>query len=504
MTTPPTPAGERLTETIERTLRAGRLSRRFLVGVIVALAAISLATVTMLALALGRLDNLATSVQHEQAQRTAQNAQGARFAGRLLIALDEQFRRDLAALLDAIRHGGPLKFAPPHFPTAPGARPTHRATSSAPASPTPSARSPTPSPAPHPTPTPRPTPHPTSPPPPTPRPHPTVCVTVNRHPVCLTPHLPIVQGAATVTERPARTIPDYLSMPEWPADAAHAATLPAVGASGPLLYPHATYRPIASHGGAMDAQDGLILHITSVHADPYGFFSNVNNGASSTWWIDKDGRVEQYYDARARCWAQMAGNGLYQAVETDGVPPEPLSDAQIEALAHLYVWGHRHLNWPLDLANAPGQRGFGWHGMGGAAWGGHYSCPDNARVKQRAAVLARAGVLLGSHPHPHPHPTPPTPPKPHPTPTPVNCAPPRYLGLLVPGSHGHPVHEWQAQMIKRGWNLGPSGADGAFGPKTEAVVRAFERQIRGQGYATPIDGEVGRVVWRAAWCAPIT
>lgn len=62
------------------------------------------------------------------------------------------------------------------------------------------------------------------------------------------------------------------------------------------------------------------------------------------------------------------------------------------------------------------------------------------------------------------------------------------------------LKKWQQRMIDRGWNFGPAGADGLYGPRTAEVSRAFqtEKGLR------PIDGLIGPVTWAAAWTAPVT
>lgn len=262
----------------------------------------------------------------------------------------------------------------------------------------------------------------------------------------------------------------------------------------------------------MTEQCGNIMHVTTNHFDPYGYFSNTNNGASSTFWIGEQviGKcrcqnpqpvtlTEQYYGALYKSWAQVAGNAYYQSTETSGTPDTPLSAAQVHAYAHLYAWGHKAIGWPLNTVEVPNQHGFGWHGMGGSAWGGHIYCPGTLRRNQRAAILTQAKQILGGgQPQPHPHPPAPTP----------DLAP-RYMGVLAPGSRGLPVHEWQFQMISRGWDIKP---DGIFGPATEQLVRTFEQNIvrhgwafvgaSGRRYTTGVDGVIGMCVWHAAWDAP--
>jgi hypothetical protein len=73
--------------------------------------------------------------------------------------------------------------------------------------------------------------------------------------------------------------------------------------------------------------------------------------------------------------------------------------------------------------------------------------------------------------------------------------PGRYL-TQPPVMHGDDVRTWQARMRARGWSI---AADGAYGPGSEAVCRAFQRE-KGLG----VDGIVGPATWKAAWEAPVS
>lgn len=157
-----------------------------------------------------------------------------------------------------------------------------------------------------------------------------------------------------------------------------------------MICPFAVWRPVPSHSGAMSAHQGLVLHVQVGNGSCYGEFLNRANQASSTWWVSKAGLLEQYVDSDLAAWTEAAGNYTWDSVETEGVPGEALTAAQITTLARLYAWGVAQYAWPLTLAETPAQRGFGWHGMGGSAWGGHTGCPGDLRKAQRQQILTLA------------------------------------------------------------------------------------------------------------------
>jgi len=154
--------------------------------------------------------------------------------------------------------------------------------------------------------------------------------------------------------------------------------------------PFAAWKPVANHGGRMSGQLGLVLHVQEGNNSLAGWFNNPVSDASSTFWVSKSGALEQYVDCDVCAWAQGSGNTTYQSVETEGYHTEALSAAQLDMLGRLYAWGAGRYGWPNLLAEAPGDDGLGWHGMGGSAWGGHTGCPGDVRKPQRADILARA------------------------------------------------------------------------------------------------------------------
>lgn len=54
-------------------------------------------------------------------------------------------------------------------------------------------------------------------------------------------------------------------------------------------------------------------------------------------------------------------------------------------------------------------------------------------------------------------------------------------------------------MIKRGWDLDPTGADGVFRQETDEVLRKFQAEK-----GLEVDGKIGSQSWNAAWTLPVT
>ncbi|KAB2344894.1 CHAP domain-containing protein [Actinomadura rudentiformis] len=78
-------------------------------------------------------------------------------------------------------------------------------------------------------------------------------------------------------------------------------------------------------------------------------------------------------------------------------------------------------------------------------------------------------------------------------------AAPRWPGRYItqpPATSGNDVRTWQRQMRARGWHL---AVDGVYGPASEKVARAFQKEKRLQQ-----DGVIGPATWAAAWTAPLT
>lgn len=66
------------------------------------------------------------------------------------------------------------------------------------------------------------------------------------------------------------------------------------------------------------------------------------------------------------------------------------------------------------------------------------------------------------------------------------------------GSTGPAVVECQDDLIRLGYDLGNTGADGKFGPKTEAAVKSFQSTHKDSaGRPLTVDGVVGPATWSA-------
>lgn len=149
--------------------------------------------------------------------------------------------------------------------------------------------------------------------------------------------------------------------------------------------------PQRNIGGGMTTSRGLVLHVNAGNGDPYNWWTRPTTPiASSHFQLMKDGTLIQYVRLDTVAWCQVAGSETWHSIETEGFPSEALTDVAVAKLAKLYAWGHKNLGWPLQIADTPAQTGFGWHGMGGWAWGGHFGCPGDLRKAQRAKILQLA------------------------------------------------------------------------------------------------------------------
>lgn len=158
---------------------------------------------------------------------------------------------------------------------------------------------------------------------------------------------------------------------------------------------HRDLTNLGHHNGKFAPFLGVVLHVN--------VSGKKSQGTSPDWYaagggpdqvcpnfqVMRDGTIWQLLPMDVQPWTQAAGNGNYASIETGGDPDEPLTPAQVRSCGLIIRAYHEKYGMPLRLANAPGQRGFGTHSMGGQSWGGH-SCPGSIRAKQRNDILAVA------------------------------------------------------------------------------------------------------------------
>lgn len=152
--------------------------------------------------------------------------------------------------------------------------------------------------------------------------------------------------------------------------------------------------------GAMANILGVVLHIMEGTLDGSdSWFHNPQAQASAHFGVGKDGRMYQWVDTVDKAWAQAAGNPNYISIENEGNAGDALTDPQLASVAQIVAWVSKTYGTPLTAVDKPGASGLGWHGMGGAAWGGHLGCPGDPIKSQRSAILAGAAAALGTTPN---------------------------------------------------------------------------------------------------------
>jgi hypothetical protein len=146
--------------------------------------------------------------------------------------------------------------------------------------------------------------------------------------------------------------------------------------------------------GPFDNLLGVCLHVNvDEHGTPHTFWGNGNPGqVCPNFQVFKDGSIDQMLPFDWQPWCQVSGNFNYAAIETAGLPSEPLTAQQVTSIAKIMRVYH-DMGVPYNATDTPGTKGLIVHSAGGAAWGGH-SCPGTIRASQRARILqvARGGV----------------------------------------------------------------------------------------------------------------
>lgn len=160
--------------------------------------------------------------------------------------------------------------------------------------------------------------------------------------------------------------------------------------------PGAVWRPVPNcTKGGQESVNGVILHIMQGSlAGSDSWFRNPASKASAHFGVGKTGTIYQWVDTADRAWAQSAGNRTWLSIEHEGYSGTPLTAAQIAATAKIVAWAQQTHKFTLQATDSITGKGVGWHGMGGAAWGGHYDCPGDPVKTQRAAIISAAKAII--------------------------------------------------------------------------------------------------------------
>jgi hypothetical protein len=181
--------------------------------------------------------------------------------------------------------------------------------------------------------------------------------------------------------------------------------------TGPASITYNDPFPTRNGSWGSGAMMGLVMH-TMVGNAPgaVSWFNNPASQASAHFCIAQDGSVTQMGPVGKGwiAWAEAAGNGSWYSAEhaDDGNPANPLTPEQITASAQILEVLSRFAGFPLQISDSVDVKGYGWHGMGGSAWGGHFDCPGDVRKAQRPQIIALAmsirsgGTVTASAPSP--------------------------------------------------------------------------------------------------------
>lgn len=147
----------------------------------------------------------------------------------------------------------------------------------------------------------------------------------------------------------------------------------------------------------MSAHMGLVLHIAQgSYEGTIAWGKNPNSDFSSHFVVAKSGAIAQLVDTDYGSWCQSGGNQTWLSVENEGNVPDALTPAQLAANARILAKVSQVYGVPLQISNSPSVKGLGHHAMGGLAWGNHLSCPGQAIIDQKAAIVSAARAILST------------------------------------------------------------------------------------------------------------
>lgn len=157
----------------------------------------------------------------------------------------------------------------------------------------------------------------------------------------------------------------------------------------------ASWRPTSNHGPSMLSHRGVVLHIAEgTFEGTVAWCQNTSARVSAHFVVATSGAVAQLVDTDTQSWCQSLGNADWLSIEHEGRGGDALTAAQIAADARILARAHAEYGIPLVPTDSTQGRGLGYHAMGGAAWGGHYSCPGDRIIAQRMEIIRAAEQLI--------------------------------------------------------------------------------------------------------------
>jgi hypothetical protein len=159
--------------------------------------------------------------------------------------------------------------------------------------------------------------------------------------------------------------------------------------------------PCVNGAWGSGAMDGVLMHTMVANLpSAVAWFNAGASQVSAHFGIAQSGEIWQWGPVGKGwvAWHAEAANLTYYGMEhaDAGNPDTPLTVAQIAASAQVLEALSAFAGFPLQEANAPGEKGYGTHAMGGASYGGH-SCPDlppeHVRSRQRPAIISLAKAI---------------------------------------------------------------------------------------------------------------
>lgn len=236
----------------------------------------------------------------------------------------------------------------------------------------------------------------------------------------------------------------------------------------------------------------VVFHSAVSSADSLaGYFGRQDVNVESHFYVRHDGTVEQMMNTERQADAQFDANVDAVSIETeDGGHPDstPWNPAQVAALVELTAWLCRTHGIPAVKCPTASGSGIGYHSQFEGSWSkDHRTCPGKARIPQVPGIIS---AVAGANARPGPGKTAVA------SRGSVRATLPAFPGVVKRGSRGPAVKAVQARLKARGWRV---SVDSVFGPDTEAIVKAFQREKR-----LSSDGVVGPLTWRALWLEKVT